>query len=292
MKRAVTGPRRRWLGLVVGLPALALLGGSATTAAATKQGRIAFERGNGQIYVINADGSRLTRLRFRANVKPTCDGGNEDCSKTIAWWTPAWSPNGRRLAVIGTFANGFLGGDNRVYIRGPDGRARDVFDTEPGSGGVSWSPDGVWLAHDTGRDDPTLILIRVRTGKERPLGKSLGGQNPTWSPDGKSLAFDAAAGGIATVRRDGSGFKLLTRFGQDPDWSSDGTKIAFASGGIRTVDDDGHMVLLTPDGGDPNWSPDGGRIVFERSNSLWIMDSNGSHQHLLVRNGRAPDWSR
>jgi TolB protein len=300
MKRTGMARTRGRLGLALVLAsALALPGGAATAAAAKTQGRIAFsnwtpERGTGPIYIINPDGSGQTRVRFQPTVKPKCIGGNGACTNTIMWREPAWSPNGKRLALIGTFGNGFLGGDTRVYIRQPGGRTRDVFSSVyEGTGGVSWSPDGMWLAYDRAVDlmDPTPILIRVRTGKAHPLGKSLTGLNATWSPDGSTLAFDGPSG-IATVRPDGSKLKPLTRWGGNPDWSPDGKKIAFGSQSIRTVDRDGHVVLLTRVGGNPSWSPDGSRIVFERGNSLWIMDSNGSHQHMLVRNGRAPDWSR
>jgi WD40 repeat protein len=119
-------------------------------AAANKQARIAFAR-DGQIYVINADGSGLKLLQIRPNVKPNCEEG--PC--TFEWSSPAWSPNGKRLALSGFVENGTLDGDNRVYIRDMNGRTTVVFVSDIGAGGVSWSPDGVWLAHDTGRDWPT-----------------------------------------------------------------------------------------------------------------------------------------
>jgi len=254
--------------------------------------RIAFARSR-RIYVIHADGSGLKRLLLRANVKPTCEGEGI-CSKSIAWWSPAWSPKGNRLAVIGTFDNGTLDGDTRVYVRETSGHTRAVFSSDVGTSGVSWSPDGAWLAHDTGRDFPELILIRVRTGKAHRVGKGVSGFNATWSPNAHSFAFHYERpdeNGVGIVASDGTNFKALTQSGDDPDWSPDGMTIAFASNGIRTVDLDGHEVRLTSAGGNPSWSTDGSHIVFERGNDLWIMDSTGSHQHLLVRNGRAPDWS-
>src|SRR5262249_52428187 len=98
--------------------------------------------------------------------------------------------------------------------------------------------------------------------------------------------------GLATVHRDGTHFKRLTRRGDNPDWSPDGSMIVFGWNGIRVADLHPHVQLLTRMGGDPSWSPDGSHIVYSRVNDLWIMDSNGDHRHLLVKNGQQPDWSR
>src|SRR5262249_18368233 len=148
----------------------------ASVHAAAPEGRIVFVRygpdDNGRIYVINPDGSSLRRLRMRTSVKLQCIGEN-GCSTTIDWSYPAWSPDDRRLAAVGYFSNGLNGGDTRVYVRQPDGRTRAVFVSDAGTGTVTWSPDGKWLAHDSGRDCPTPLLIRVSTGKAHPVNKRL-----------------------------------------------------------------------------------------------------------------------
>ena len=95
---------------------------------------------------------------------------------------------------------------------------------------------------------------------------------------------------IGIIGRDGSHFKGLTRSGDHPDWSPDG-RIAFGSKGIWHCRPKGSRRATDTSGDDPSWSPDGSRIVFERDGGLWIMDKNGSHQHLLVRAGYEPDWS-
>jgi Tol biopolymer transport system component len=145
-------------------------------------------------------------------------------------------------------------------------------------------------------------MIRVSTGKAHAIGNKLIGQNGTWGPNGETLAFHygvelaanpygASWRGIAIAGTHGKNLTALTRLGDNPDWSPDGTRIAFGSDGIRTVDARRHVVVLARTGNHPNWSPDGSRIVFERGGDLWVMDSNGGHQHLLVRRGSAPDWS-
>src|SRR5205085_6198400 len=63
-----------------------------------------------------------------------------------------------------------------------------------------------------------------------------GGEDPAWSPDGQTLAFQTNAGGdfdILSVPADGSGSPTPLTFGTsndvDPAYSPDGTRLAFAS---------------------------------------------------------------
>jgi len=94
---------------------------------------------------------------------------------------------------------------------------------------------------------------------------------PTWSPDGKQIAFNAGnpnPGGEITRRVyvmgiDGKNKRLLTEeHAETPCWSPDGEKIAFRSwrGGrveVCVIDVDGkNFKQLTQGGGnDPVWSP-------------------------------------
>src|SRR5919108_3789019 len=169
---------------------------SDSAAAASSQGRIAFARGR-QIYVVNPDGSGLKLLQIRPNVRVDCEEG--PC--TVEWFSPAWSPNGKRLALVGHVENGTLSGDNRVYITDMTGRARAVFVSDIAAFSLSWSPNGVSLAHDTGRDWPTPILIRVRTHKARFLVSAVAkrptGRAVTWARSGDRLAFQYARASTA-----------------------------------------------------------------------------------------------
>jgi len=99
--------------------------------------------------------------------------------------------------------------------------------------------------------------------------------NPTWSPDGRKLAFQRNGAqpndlDIYVVNWDGSGLQQLT-FGptidQEPAWSPTSQRIAFIRGGsIHVMNANGSGVTrLSSAGTDshPSWSPDGSRIVFE-----------------------------
>jgi Tol biopolymer transport system component len=51
------------------------------------------------------------------------------------------------------------------------------------------------------------------------------GDEPAWSPDGRSIAF-SRAGDIYVMNNDGSEQRRLTRNGTAPAWSPDGRRIA------------------------------------------------------------------
>ena len=68
-----------------------------------------------------------------------------------------------------------------------------------------------------------IVLIHPDGSGERALAV---GDSPTWTPDGKRLAF-YRDGNIWTIDADGSGARVLIRDGHSPAWSRDGTKIAF-----------------------------------------------------------------
>jgi Tol biopolymer transport system component len=102
------------------------------------------------------------------------------------------------------------------------------------------------------------------------------GSSPTWSPDGKKIAFqldtdpsDDFRPDIFVMNADGSNPTNLTQsedrdFG--PVWSPDGQQIAFASyedkPKIYLINPDGSNLTYLTDGYQPAWSPDGRSIAF------------------------------
>jgi Tol biopolymer transport system component len=120
--------------------------------------------------------------------------------------------------------------------------------------------------------------------------KLLAGKWPSWSPDGKRIAF-VDDEGIAVMEADGSNKRLLLRhlFRDDtyqawdmgvgkPVWSPDGKRIAFEHLGdgdlqpaqVFVMNADGsnvHRVSVNPAGylyaeSDPAWSPDGSMLAY------------------------------
>ncbi len=125
--------------------------------------------------------------------------------------------------------------------------------------------------------------------------------SPTWSPDGRKLAFArgrfVAGGGwrdsdICTIDLDGTNLSVLGE-GRGPAWSPGGTKIAYRSHrrrhwhlNIFVMDADGTNVKQITDARDldtsPDWSPGGHRLVFTRD-----RDGDGENGRIMVVNADA-----
>jgi uncharacterized repeat protein (TIGR01451 family) len=110
--------------------------------------------------------------------------------------------------------------------------------------------------------------------------------HPTWSPDGKKIAFLSNRGGNNDVwvipASGGTAVQLTNDSANDgaPDWSPDGTRIAFQSDRAGNHDlwvipvSGGSATRITTDPAadvQPDWSPSGNKIAFSRNGDLWIV---------------------
>ena len=175
------------------------------------------------------------------------------------------------------------------------------------------------IAFTSDRDGQSHIYIATEDGST--IKRLARGMRPSWSPDGKRLAFwtfdENSNSTVRVVNVDGSGERIITAPGVSPSWSPDGTKIVFttgvgaSNGGIFVVnlDGSGRTRLLStefadPGSGDwlgyPAWSPDGKTIAFMRTNyetarEMYVMNADGSSPHPLAYPGFRPDaepsWS-
>jgi Tol biopolymer transport system component/imidazolonepropionase-like amidohydrolase len=153
-------------------------------------------------------------------------------------------------------------------------RQMDVAITEGTSMAAAASPDrrsiaidlvgGIWILPSRGgaatRITPELLEAR----------------QPSWSPDGRSIAFQGYDDGtwhIYVIPRGGGDAKAITSGpfdDREPAWSHDGSRIAFSSdryGGITTIwtvavsTGEVHQ-LTTRDGWMPTWSPNDQEVTF------------------------------
>ena len=147
---------------------------------------------------------------------------------------------------------------------------------------------------------------------------ALGGQAPSWSPDGSLIAFSDRRQRLVVANADGTNARTLTSrpvIAEEPSWSPDGSRIVFqhaiARGGrgrdLAVINSDGTgKRLLTHvwhDDLQPSWSPDGSLIAFSSNrgplrrpydSEIYAMRPNGRGVRALTRNRVAdfsPSWS-
>jgi Tol biopolymer transport system component len=164
------------------------------------------------------------------------------------------------------------------------------------------SPDGRQIAFDSDRDGVRGVYVAEADGRgARRISGSGFASVPSWSPDGRRVAFARAEPSASNVWNlwivdvDGSNLRRLTkhRAGQawGGSWFPDGRRIAYS------VEDT--LVILDLDAGDarvlssprpgrlvrtPAVSPDGSRIVFQvYRDGTWIADARtGEMQRVLA----------
>lgn len=176
------------------------------------------------IYVINADGSGLSLVT--TNGPPD----NE--------FTPSFSPNGDRLVYTGT---------DGIRIANLDGSGSTLVSAT--GLGPRFSPDGSKVVFcDDGLDGVDLDIYVINadgTNKVLLTDNDALDQQPSWSPDGSSIAYysnsfsgstNSGALDLVVMSSDGTGKRLLSLgVGRDPfpSFRADGLQLAFArtSGG-------------------------------------------------------------
>jgi TolB protein len=240
-----------------------------------------------EVFVVDVDGSHLTQLTHNPNGLVCGMGG-------FCNGSPAWSPDGRRIAF--TRASGLVEDDLihnvGIYVMWADGsHVRQITqrvttalgeDSDP-----QWSPNGRKIVFQrfnvrtaTPVDGVALWTVTLKTGKERRVTpwELRAGDTPDWSPDGRRILFHSNVGGpsnvsanLYTIRPNGRGLRQLT----------------FAEGGT--------LQYLGS-----SYSPDGTMITFGRrpatggtAADVYIMRVDGSHirpvtQTLLYDS--YPDW--
>jgi TolB protein len=231
----------------------------------------------------------------------------------------------------------YLATKGTIYVTQADGTQRQQLLSGSSMSSFNWSPDGALIAFASGpwggggQLVPSSVRISRADGtlvRTLPRGQLAVAEAPTWSPDGKQLAFTgfnrrAHTLSIYVINADGTGLYRLTRhrtlWDEAPDWSPDGEWIAFerydASGRSTSLDvmalhpnDTGlHRIARVITGRQcscPDWSPDGSKIVYQASPSvetakypeIYVMNADGAGQTQLTFTGNRvrdenPDWS-
>ena len=158
----------------------------------------------------------------------------------------------------------------------PEGPAQDirVTLTEGTRMTAVASPDRQWIA--VGLMDAVWLVPIDGGDAKKVTPDTLRAENPSWSPDSRSLAFqgyDDNDWHIFTIHTDGSGMKAATTGpfdDREPNWSPDGARIAFSSdryGGIPSIwqVDVGRgavQQVSTFNAWMPCWAPDNLGVLF------------------------------
>jgi Tol biopolymer transport system component len=167
--------------------------------------------------------------------------------------TPAFSPDGARIAFESGMRSAFQScsvgyGENALLILD---LASGQFTQVPNAPAVmpkahiSWSPDGRYLAIDSGAGrQESIVVIEVGSGVRRTIAD---GSDPSWSPKGDWIAYDVSAGmACMMMRPDGTDAKMvLDAFRRPGAW-------AVESGAVWSPDERTILLNEQSEGGDIN----------------------------------------
>jgi len=147
--------------------------GASVSADGSKVAMILSKAGSPNVWVCNADGTGLKRITK----------GLEDSS-------PCWSPDGEWICFA-TKMNG-----RRVLAKVPAGGGEVQRVPTPGAPNPTepdWSPDGKWIAFTSQAGDFSICIISA-DGSVAPVVVAPG-QNPSWSANSRTLAFNHGPAG-------------------------------------------------------------------------------------------------